>query len=198
MSNLVACARAVTDKVTDCIFHPTQQRRKVNRMKRTEEVPTKSYFQMAFYFVNPVSYTEIIPNQIWLGNSITAANWGVIKKHDIQVIFNATVECRNYFEGYIEYERFKMRDDNDVDFAHIIPQVLTAIKRHEGKRILIHCWAGASRSAAIVALICLVRGYYPTVEAAIENIQSKRPEVHLNEKLFDALKEFEKGYITHE
>jgi protein tyrosine/serine phosphatase len=105
---------------------------------------------------------EIIPG-LWLGNYKPALDLDFIKNNNINVIINCTADIPFYNEMFdtklkIETFRISVYDsllEKDIllmeeYFKHILPYMLKKYI-HEKKRILVHCKAGAQRSAIVVA-----------------------------------------------
>jgi predicted protein tyrosine phosphatase len=130
-----------------------------------------------------VSADEILPG-LWLGNEAASQSASFMKKHKIGLIVNATKHIPSKFLGKIHYIRVPVNDpgihsgDNeDVDIMRIsLPLVLAYIYkfRRAGKNVLVHCHAGAQRSAIIVAAYLLFRKHAKNINDAINQVIKHR------------------------
>jgi protein tyrosine/serine phosphatase len=131
-----------------------------------------------------VSADEILPG-LWLGNEATSQNEEFMKKHNIAVIVNASRDIPSKFLGNIYYIRvpvddpgYVRGDDKNVKIMRkSLPLVLEIIKRAllRGINVLVHCHAGAQRSAIIVAMFLLKNGHARSSDHAVELVVQKRP-----------------------
>jgi rhodanese-related sulfurtransferase len=133
-----------------------------------------------------VSVDEIIPG-LWLGNEAVSQSEEFVRSHNIGMIVNATKNVHSKFLGKVHYIRVPVddpgilgrvqQDNEDVKIMkEVLPYVLTriALFRKHGKPVLIHCHAGAQRSAIIAAAYLLHRGYAKSSDEAIHKIIQKR------------------------
>lgn len=130
------------------------------------------------------SADEILPG-LWLGNQAASQSEKFIKSNKISLIVNATKHVDSKFLGHVHYIRIPVNDpgvsnyDNaDVDIMkQCLPLVLKKILyfRSKGLRVLVHCHAGAQRSAIIVLAYLLYRGHFKNVTDGSKYIVSRRP-----------------------
>jgi protein-tyrosine phosphatase len=133
------------------------------------------------------SADEILPG-LWLGNQATSQSKNFIKNNKISLVVNATKHVDSKFLGDIHYIRVPVNDpgvlgiasegNEDVEIMKkSIPLVLKQILkfRKGGRNVLVHCHAGAQRSAIIVLAYLLYRGHFNNIDKAINYIVSKRP-----------------------
>lgn len=118
----------------------------------------------------------IVRDKLWLGCSFNAADYNFLKTIRAEVVFNCTSDLSNYHEGSFEYERFPLLDNKESNMESVFDNIVSAYKRHKGKTIFVHCYAGASRSAAIVLALLVIDKYLcPNEEQDIEHLQSEIP-----------------------
>ena len=100
---------------------------------------------------------------LWLGNRVASMDINFIKKNNIKVIVNCTKDIPFINEidtqSYLSVETFRIpindtssAIDNDIlshKFKKIIPMLYTKFVK-DNKNILIHCYAGVSRSASFM------------------------------------------------
>lgn len=121
--------------------------------------------------------TLIIP-RIWLGNRLAAADPDFLQKNNITAVFNCTKDLPFHPSALRKY-RLPVDDNLEpVEIANMerwapeaVYKVLNEYK--QGNTILIHCFAGMQRSAALLAMTLMVMTRKPT-EEIVAFIRSKR------------------------
>lgn len=107
--------------------------------------------------------TLIIDN-IYLGSAYNAASYNTLQKYNIKVIFNITTEISNYFPDEFTYKRYRLYDNNKESILEKAVEAYKKIRYHQKNtegNILIHCYMGKSRSAAIVLYYIMKRVKHP-------------------------------------
>jgi protein-tyrosine phosphatase len=121
---------------------------------------------------------EIVPG-VWLGNKKASENEKWLKEKNIHVVFNATKDLP--FSASISSQYRIPVDDNlqpeeirnMTHWSH--ETVYKLLKEHNrGRNILIHCYAGMQRSAAIMAMYLIATKGIPW-QHAVSYIQGIRP-----------------------
>ena len=84
-----------------------------------------------------------------------------------------------------------MVDSPDANLRTRFPDCIGFIKQAIGKggRVLVHCFAGVSRSAAVV-IAYLMQEHGLSVHSAYSLVRSKRPYIKPNEGFHDQLIQF--------
>jgi protein-tyrosine phosphatase len=141
---------------------------------------------------------EIVPG-VWLGNKQASENAKWMKEEEITVVFNATKDLP--FSTTIK-KQYRIPVDDNLQSEEIRNMTLWSqeavykvMQQHnQGNNILIHCYAGMQRSAAIMAMFLIAtRGY--TAEQAITYIQGIRPIAFRPQTNFrESIAEFYKTY----
>ena len=125
-----------------------------------------------------------IRNNVYLGTSYDAASWEVMEKYNIKSVINCASEIRCYFVDDLMYLHLPLRDNNECKLSNVV--VETALdfldKQLDNGSVLIHCYAGCSRSVAIVT-IWLVKRFAMSYESAYESIQNTRKNVNMSLQL---------------
>jgi protein-tyrosine phosphatase len=142
---------------------------------------------------------EIIPG-LWLGNRKASQDTHWLKEKNITVIFNATKDIP-FAPGNRSMYRVPV-DDNLEDeeirnMEHWSWEIVFKVMKeyNAGKKILIHCYAGIQRSAAITAMV-LIAKYRCSADTAIKYIKSKRPIAFYNQaNFYKSIKGFEKSFF---
>jgi len=144
--------------------------------------------------------THIIDN-IYLGNACDASSYYTLKESKITNIINSTCEIPNYFDNEFEYFKINIYDINSNSFKNKtfnnILDYIYRIQNDGDKKILIHCYMGSSRSAALVILY-LIDKYNYTIDEALKFIKNKRDLVNVNTEFIKNLRDFRREKIKSE
>lgn len=168
----------MTNMLIDKSIHTYNYNNKTIRMKQHN----KSMFNQLYDLTYEPTHIE---DNIYLGNAYNARDYYWLKTNNIGLIVNCTVEISDYFnnENEFQYYRIPVLDINGENIKDHVDNVLDAIDdfkaKNEGKNILIHCFMGSSRSAAIV-ISYLINRKNMKLSTAIECVTNKRPIVNLN------------------
>jgi len=163
-----------------------------------KELPFLERYYTYFWSNDP---TEIEPG-LFIGSAKNAADSNALDRNGIQLVINVTKGIRNFFDGREErliYYRVPLEDckestieDSRVSFDEAVERLHGAFEKKEP--VLVHCYAGASRSVAVVcAYYCKYRGMVPGDAYAF--VREKRACAALNENFMAWLKkEYEGKY----
>lgn len=138
---------------------------------------------------------EIIPGFLYLGSSRASKDMKGLQALKITHIIN--IAGKQHFLGHFEYFRSHFDDSVDADMKPHLQaifsvlesvkqgrQLLTALIVTEGKRALVHCSGGVSRSPSVV-IAYLIMHYNQTYEEAFNLVKRVRPGIKPN-----------KGFVT--
>lgn len=143
---------------------------------------------------------EIVPG-VWLGG-IKALNH--LEELKIDAVVTAMHQDKPGIEqrlvdriGKRDWLRFFWYDDPTQKISRKeLEEAATFIEKHVRggrRRVLIHCWAGHSRSVSIVLFYLMNKTRdFKTVEAALQFIQEKRPTINPNPGFLVQLKKHNK------
>jgi dual specificity phosphatase 12 len=119
----------------------------------------------------------IIPG-LWLGNAKAAMDDNFLKKNSIQTVFNCTKD--QPFNSSIK-RRYRVPVDDNLKEEEIrnlelwsYEIIYKLTKEHKQGNVLVHCYAGMQRSAAVVAMY-LIANYRMKNDNAVAFIKRKRP-----------------------
>lgn len=93
---------------------------------------------------------------LYLGNREAARDLRRLREAGITHVVNCSTELPNYHEGCFEYLALDLTDPDPTMHAQIGPACafIDAARRRRG-RVLVHCFAGVSRSPSVVlAYLC--------------------------------------------
>jgi dual specificity phosphatase 12 len=122
--------------------------------------------------------TEIIPN-LWLGNIKTSQDTNFLKEKGIKVIINCTKDIPF---ANVDCTKFRIPVNDDLQMNEIInlykclgtATEIIADSINKCLPVLVHCYAGAQRSAAVVCAFVMRFSRMGVIEC-IGYIKSKRP-----------------------
>lgn len=119
-------------------------------------------------------------DRVWIGGITTATNEAFMRDHNIGLIINCTRHIDAPFRHDIPTYRIPIDDSPEWHYLFRQHIAIAAGEIHKtlqatDKSVLVHCHAGVSRSATVVAAyLILYRGM--TSNKAIEHIQRHKPE----------------------
>lgn len=116
--------------------------------------------------------TEIIPS-IYLANNNVAKNMNFYEEKDIKAVLNCSHDLAFYKDG-IHQMRLCIVDtpDSVQEFYKQLPLCVEFINTNQP--ILVHCFAGMSRSASVYAAY-LIKHHNHTPQSAVNLIMQHRP-----------------------
>jgi atypical dual specificity phosphatase len=127
--------------------------------------------------------SEILDNQLWLGNGQFASDASLLAEKGITYILNVADDVPNYHENVVEFHycRLNVVDfGQDVGIARVFDIAFQFLQqaKDRNERVLVHCAAGANRSATIV-IAWLMHSLELSLKDAFELAKRKRPGVSL-------------------
>jgi protein tyrosine phosphatase len=153
---------------------------------------------MSFPFKNDA---DLILPGLWLGNGKASMNEEFLRKNNITAVFNCTKDLP--FHSTIK-RRYRVPVDDNLQAEEIrnlelwsYEIIYKLTKEHNLSNVLVHCYAGMQRSAAVVAMYLIARKRMKTDEA-IAYLKDKRSIVFLPfPNFYDAIVGFQKSYEKH-
>ncbi|KAI5118504.1 hypothetical protein M0805_004004 [Coniferiporia weirii] len=117
---------------------------------------------------------EIIPN-LWIGNIYAAADHESLRAHNIYSVLSAMRGSVSVHETFTHFQ-IQLDDMEGADALAFFPQCISFIENEldQGRGVLVHCMAGMSRSATIVAAY-LMYAQQLDAQAALEMVVKARP-----------------------
>ena len=141
---------------------------------------------------------DLIVPGLWLGNGKASLDDKFLKENNIRVVFNCTKDLP--FHSGIS-RRYRVPVDDNLRAEEIrnmelwsFEAIYKLTKEHKQANVLVHCYAGMQRSAAVVAMY-LIAKYGMAKEQVIPFIKSKRSIAFWPYTNFDkAIQGFEESY----
>ena len=140
---------------------------------------------------------EIIEGQVWLGNLISAENRQALKERGIIKVLTVMNDSNLKYDledGFIQ-KKVEVVDFGAQNIIQYFGECLNFMKGEE--RVLVHCAAGASRSATIV-IAYLMWKYKMKYDKASQLVRDKRFVTCPNSGFIQQLKMFEKLLIEND
>ena len=153
-------------------------------------------FDIIYFLENYKDLNETDEN-LWLGNSFAAGDIKDLKEKGIKKILSVMNDNPNEYneEDGFKHKTIEIMDMNHENIIQYFGECFNFIKGDE--KILVHCAAGASRSATIV-IAYLMWKKKMKFDEALKYVQNKRFVVWPNSGFKDQLKLFEKLLIENE
>ena len=123
-----------------------------------------------------------ITRKLFLGDISNAGSEEWLKQHNIKYILNATDDIPNYFPKNITYKKLYLKDVPTQDIAPVLDESLEFIIRSSKDstgNILVHCYAGVSRSASLV-LYFIMKLKNVDYDTALKYLRTRRSIVRPN------------------
>ena len=125
--------------------------------------------------------SEILPG-LWLGDIKASLDTTFLNNKQIQCIINCTDRHPFTDDPLIKIKyRLPVKDNNDINeidkFYYLLDDVVSQIKKYiRSYNILVHCYAGKQRSAAVIIAYLMKYGQMD-LQSAINALKSKKPDV---------------------
>lgn len=101
---------------------------------------------------------EVIPG-LYIGSAYDAADDEILDLHNIKFIVNCAIEVPNLYPNKIKYLNLNLQDDPKEDIFDECSEAYYFIEKglSLNSGVLVHCHAGISRAAAVVAFFLMNR-----------------------------------------
>jgi len=127
----------------------------------------------------PEPHANLIVPRLWLGDKDASMDPTFLKEKGITTVFNCTKDLP--FSPLIK-RQYRVPVDDDLQPVELknmelwSPEIVAKVlhEYNQGQTILVHCFAGKQRSAAVVAMT-LIAKTGRTVDQTFEYIRSVRP-----------------------
>jgi len=139
---------------------------------------------------DPVPMTTILPH-IYLGSYEDAINETQLQANGITHILSLIGNKSPV--GYVKHKNFPMNDRGKTDLKRVLKKVSKFMKvgQNDAKRVLVHCFSGQNRSAAVVIALMMIN-QKNTLYRAYKRVKSLRPIIQINERYAKQLLALEK------
>jgi hypothetical protein len=143
---------------------------------------------------------QVLPG-LFIGPIGAARNLKALRKRGITHILNVSPVVPCYFrdnpEGAFTYHVVAIYDDSSVDLLpHLEKAVEYIATGRKAGGVLVHCYAGQSRSASFVIAYLLAKGNMSLSEAWA-TVRKARPCVHPNQGFLHQLAEYEQSILLN-
>ncbi|KAL5512331.1 hypothetical protein ACEPAG_3323 [Sanghuangporus baumii] len=129
---------------------------------------------------NPSIMDEVVKG-LWVGSIHAAADAELLRQHNIHSVLSCMRGKVKVAETFTHFQ-IQLDDVEDADALAFFPQCISFIENEleQGRGVLVHCQAGMSRSATIVAAY-LMYAEQLDAESALEKIRKARPSTQPND-----------------
>ncbi|KAM0948822.1 putative phosphoric monoester hydrolase [Dioscorea sansibarensis] len=135
-----------------------------------------------------------IEDGLYLGSLGAAQDKEALKKLNITHILTVAQSILPAYPNEFVYKRIDVLDSPTTNLAQYFDECFEFIDeaRRSGGGVLVHCFAGISRSATIVVAY-LMKEHRMPLSQALELVRSKRPQICPNFGFRKQLEDFEKS-----
>ncbi|RCU61423.1 hypothetical protein SETIT_J000700v2 [Setaria italica] len=135
-----------------------------------------------------------IEQGLYLGSVGAALNKEALKSLNITHILIVARSLSPAFPAEFNYKKIEVLDSPDTDLLKHFDECFSFIDEaiSSGGNVLVHCFAGRSRSVTIVVAY-LMKKHQMSLESALSLVRSKRPQVAPNEGFISQLENFDKS-----
>ncbi|KAH9833166.1 uncharacterized protein C8Q71DRAFT_192483 [Rhodofomes roseus] len=140
--------------------------------------------------MNPMN--EVVPG-LWIGDLASALNSEKLREHNIHSVLTA-MRGRVRINETCNKLQINLDDTEDADvLSHLVAAIqFIEAELEKGRGVLVHCQAGLSRSATIVAAY-LMYVQHIDYEAALDLIRGVRPNIQPNDGFLRQLAVFQEA-----
>jgi len=123
---------------------------------------------------------EILPG-LFLGNSEAARNLSLLQSQGITHVLVSAIECKPCFPALFQYLHLQLGDAVGADLLTPLPEAMAFLTAafSEGGKVLVHCFAGVSRSATLVVAY-VMRTHRLKIREAVAFVRARRPCISPN------------------
>ncbi len=156
----------------------------VIRMREENSMTDKLYS----FFSKPNKIIDQRNIKLFLGSAYNSANYKILQDLKINKIINVTEEIPNHYEDSISYLKISILDDSNskinIDSLDKINEFV-----RENDNVYVHCYQGASRSAAVI-LHLLISKFNFKIDEGLNYLCEKHPITNINVEFIENLKEY--------
>ncbi|XXG83478.1 hypothetical protein AAC387_Pa10g1218 [Persea americana] len=133
-----------------------------------------------------------IAEDVFLGSVGVASNKDALKNLDVTHILIVARSLEPAYPNDFIYKKIEVLDSPDTNLEQHFDECFNFIDEAKrlGGRVLVHCFAGKSRSVTIVVAY-LMKKYHKSLSQALDLVRSKRPQMAPNQGFMLQLRNFE-------
>jgi protein-tyrosine phosphatase len=191
------------EEITEMVDHTTECRKEQWKKKaellRKKLGKLETFEKIIFLFEPDENWSsvdlasEIIPQQLYLGDSGSSRNMEFLKSKGIKAVVNMAMELKPpvllYEQLSIQHIHIEIDDYHTEDLVSHLDKVIAFLKKVDGP-ILFHCAAGVSRSTTMLTAYLMTHKKMPLLEA-LTMVKKNRSIVYPNRGFFKQLIELE-------
>mmetsp|Transcript_4608 Transcript_4608/g.7014 ORF Transcript_4608/g.7014 Transcript_4608/m.7014 type:complete len:213 (-) Transcript_4608:85-723(-) len=132
----------------------------------------------------------LLENILFLGSEDDAKHLAHLEGFGITHILNVSSDVKNYHENRFKYLRINLPDEVKSDLRAHFQKGFEFLKPEKGKRVLIHCHQGVSRSSTMT-IAYLMHSKQWSLSDSYHFVLARRPEIRPNPGFWKQLAEFE-------
>ncbi|KAG1663990.1 Protein phosphatase Slingshot 2 [Nymphon striatum] len=134
----------------------------------------------------------MIFDYLYLGSEWNASNLEELKLNGITDVLNVTREIDNFFPGMFNYVNIRVYDEEKTDLLKYWDKTFKCIlkAKNHGKKCLVHCKMGKSRSASVV-IAYVMKAYNWSLAKSLDLVKKKRNCINPNDGFIKQLTVYE-------
>eukprot|EP00467_Chlorarachnion_reptans_P015656 CAMPEP_0114537794 /NCGR_PEP_ID=MMETSP0109-20121206/29771_1 /TAXON_ID=29199 /ORGANISM="Chlorarachnion reptans, Strain CCCM449" /LENGTH=399 /DNA_ID=CAMNT_0001721713 /DNA_START=1 /DNA_END=1200 /DNA_ORIENTATION=- len=177
---------------------------KISKKEKMVAEAATMFFKLTHSLQGIPYQNNIIPEKLWLGQLGAARNYEWLKKCGITHVCSVTQwgQATRFHESKgITYHVIHIEDKPHCKILDHLDKAVEFIEENlaNGKRVLVHCNQGRSRSATVMtAYFIKTRGCWKRVEEHVNEIKSHRKEVCPNPGFMKQLEQYRIRCIVRE
>ncbi|XP_021757100.1 dual specificity protein phosphatase 1-like isoform X2 [Chenopodium quinoa] len=168
----------------------------MNRLDESYKDRVKALWRAicATKFVNDDNEPCQIEEGLFVGSAAAANNKAALKQHNITHILTVAGYIRPAHRRDFTYKIIEVVDTVWTDLAQYFDECIDFIDeaKRSGGGVLVHCFAGKSRSVTII-LAYLIKKHGMTLSQALEYVRSKRRQASPNAGFLQQLQKYEQS-----
>ncbi|XP_019709354.1 dual specificity protein phosphatase 1 isoform X1 [Elaeis guineensis] len=172
-----------------------------SKMSLIEQVPRNRITAclQALYAIKHVKEDNVpcqIEEGLFLGSVGVAVNKELLKSLNITHILIVAKSLDPAFPNNFVYKKIEVLDTPDTNLQEYFDECFSFIDeaRRAGGGVLVHCFAGRSRSVTVITAY-LMKKYHMSLSHALSLLRGKRPQIAPNHGFMTQLKNYEKSLL---
>lgn len=132
-----------------------------------------------------------ITDKVYISSELGAHDFKMLKDRNITHILVAGNFLKPKFPGHFKYLELPINDSASQDLTFCFEQAINFIDQAD--KVLVHCFAGVSRSATMVIAYLMYKNKWKYLEA-YNHVKKKRTIINPNKGFVSQLEELEKFF----
>jgi protein-tyrosine phosphatase len=139
---------------------------------------------------------EVVPG-VFIGSIGAALNKNFLLENQISHILTVADNLNSSFPELFTYKSIEILDTIEFNILNVFDEAFSFIDTAlaAGQKVLVHCFAGKSRSATII-IAYLMKNHSMSLDSALKFLKSKRPVIMPNQGFLFQLSIYENSLLS--